>query len=283
LITVTTGGSRWHQLNLWCDTWQDAERMAFAHLRPILTHAEDSGTVACWWFLRKADHWRLRLLPAHGQDETAATLVQKLPLELAEHGAIRRWSTGIYEPERHAFGGPQAMDVAHRLFHADSRHILAHLAAAHRDHRRELGLLLATRLMRGATQDWYEQGDTWAKVAAHRAAQSQTMPSPTAVDAVRRFITATADSADSPLHITPAWPATFRTAGADLARLAEQGHLTRGLRAVLAHHILFTLNRLGIPPSQQHQLATTAATVVFGKRPALPSGATSGQANRRGD
>ena len=36
------------------------------------------------------------------------------------------------------------------------------------DHRRELGLLLGTVLMRAAGQDWYEQGDIWTQVAAHR-------------------------------------------------------------------------------------------------------------------
>ncbi|MGH3799887.1 MAG: lantibiotic dehydratase C-terminal domain-containing protein [Pseudonocardiaceae bacterium] len=29
----------------------------------------------------------------------------------------------VYEPEIHAFGGADAMALAHNLFHADSRHI----------------------------------------------------------------------------------------------------------------------------------------------------------------
>lgn len=53
------------------------------------------------------------------------------------------------------------MDVAHHLFHQDSRHILDYLgseraAASRSDRRRELSILLCTALMRGAGQDWYE-------------------------------------------------------------------------------------------------------------------------------
>lgn len=45
--------------------------------------------------------------------------------------------------------------------------------------------------------------------------------------------------------------------------LAHQGELTRGLRAVLAQHILFAWNRAGIPAEHQALLATTAARVAF--------------------
>jgi protein-L-isoaspartate(D-aspartate) O-methyltransferase len=62
------------------------------------------------------------------------------------------------------------MTVVHRLFHADSRHILAYLVQAGGEHRRELGLILATMLMRAAGQDWYEQGDVRQRIAAHRPA-----------------------------------------------------------------------------------------------------------------
>jgi protein-L-isoaspartate(D-aspartate) O-methyltransferase len=61
----------------------------------------------------------------------------------------------------------------------------------------------------------------------------------------------------------PEWPATFQRAGNQLAELAQEGRLTRGLRAVLAHHILFAWNRLGIPADVQAVLAGTATHTVF--------------------
>ena len=136
---------------------------------------------------------------------------------LKEQGPVRRSAEVGYESEIHAFGGVDAMGVAHALFHADSRHLLHHLAQRRQDHRRELGLLLGTRLMRAAGQDWYERGDIWARVAAHRAGKHSPEPSPTTVAAVQQLVTATADTDDGPLHAAPAWPATFDHAGRVLA------------------------------------------------------------------
>jgi protein-L-isoaspartate(D-aspartate) O-methyltransferase len=130
------------------------------------------------------------------------------------------------------------------------------------DHRRELGLLLGSRLMRAAEQDWYEQGDIWAHVAAHRSGDDNPPEGPSHA-AVRQLITTDTDREHSPLQAAPAWPAAFKRAGQKLAELAHQGTLTRGLRAVLAHHILFAWNRAGIPGPQQALLAATASQVVF--------------------
>lgn len=82
-------------------------------------------------------------------------------------------------------------------------------------------------------------------------------------EGVHRLIAAHTYSAHSPLVATPEWPAAFRLAGASLAELALHGRLTRGLRAVLAHHILFAWNRAGIPADQQDLLAAAAAQVIF--------------------
>jgi len=222
--------------------------------------------------VRKGASWRLRLLPAAGQDDKATAFLDQAMGALMGQGAIRRWAAAIYEPEIRAFGGGDAMDVAHALFHADSRHLLRHLAQARKDHRRELALLLGSLLMRAAGQDWYEQGDIWARVAAHRAAGCHPPgPSPTAVAAVHQLITATAGTDDSPLRSAPAWSAAFQRAGRELAGLAQQGCLTRGLRAVLTHHLLFAWNRLGIPAQHQYRLADMASKVVFEQKPRAPA------------
>src|SRR6185437_10205973 len=149
--------NRWRQVSLWCRDWQAAEDTAAICVGPSLSAAEDAGSLAAWWFTRKGACWRLRLLPAAGQDRRTASLITALSSELAaEHGI--RVVQAIYEPETRAFGGNQAMTIAHQLFHQDSRHVLAHLAQAGGRHRRELAVILATALMRAAGQDWYEQG-----------------------------------------------------------------------------------------------------------------------------
>lgn len=226
LMSSQNIGSRWRQVNLWCDDWQAAEQMAVTHLGPLLIEAEHAETITSWWFVRKGESWRLRVLPAAGQDQKTTAFLEQMVGELTGQGAIRRWAETIYEPEIHAFGGAEAMGVAHALFHADSHHLLRHLAEARQDHRRELGLLLGTALMRGAGQDWFEQGDMWAQVAAHRVANHHPPePSRAAVAAVHRLITASADTDTSPLRSALAWPAAFQYVGCDLADLAQQGAL----------------------------------------------------------
>ena len=77
----------------------------------------------------------------------------------------------------------------------------------------------------------------------------------------------------------PGWTervAAFHIAGHDLRRLAADGRLTRGLRAVLTHHAIFALNRAGTSPHQQAALAWLGRHASFDEdmtptcSPALP-------------
>lgn len=265
--------TRWRQVNLWCDNWQAAEHMAVTHLGLSLPEAEGNGSITSWWFVRKGESWRLRFLPADGRDATA--FVEHLTTTLMKRGAIHRYAEVIYEPEIHTFGGTDATALAHDLFHVDSRHILHHLALAQpgTDHRREVGLLLGTRLIRAAGQDWYEQGDIWAQLAAHRTTNHE--PSPATLAAVQRLLAAAGATGDSPLASAPDWPAAFEHTGQTLADMAQQGTLTRGLRAILTHHLLFAFNRLGIAAQHQHVLATAASQVILQQEIALDPALTS--------
>jgi protein-L-isoaspartate(D-aspartate) O-methyltransferase len=256
--------TRWRQLNLWCRDWQAAETMAVRELRPRLAAAEHEGQVASWWFVRKACCWRVRVLPAGNEDSAADASLRDLAGLLRQSGTADV-TPAVYEPETHAFGGQAGMDTAHRLFHADSRCVLAYLAAGSSRHRRELGLVLAAILMRAAGQDWYEQGDIWRRVQTHRRPAGPQEPLPPV--AVCRLISGGTPAASSPLTLAPAWPAAFERAGEALADMAAKGTLTRGLRAVLAQHVLFAWNRLGIAPDDQYALAASAGEAVFGDPP----------------
>ncbi|MCO5994799.1 methyltransferase, FxLD system [Actinoallomurus rhizosphaericola] len=261
-MNIPTTDTLWRQVTLWCDDWQTAEQIAVSRLGPHLVAAEHAQVITSWWFLRKGVSWRIRYLPVPGRQTQATALLEQLMRELTATGAIRRWTTSIYEPETRAFGGPDGIDLAHQLFHADSRHVLDYIRHARLDHRRELGLLLGTALMRGAGLDWYEQGDVWAQVTAHRSSD-QPVPPEAAVRSVQQLITAAGHSVDSPLMAVPAWPDAFNHTGRRIADLAIDGRLTRGVRAVLAHHILFAWNRMGLPGDVQGVLAGTAAHAVF--------------------
>ncbi|MBV9143817.1 MAG: methyltransferase, FxLD system [Pseudonocardiales bacterium] len=264
-MTEPTTASGWRQLNLTCDHWQAAEHMAVTYLWPLLTDAEDAGIITAWWFVRKGGTWRVRLRPA------TSAFIDQTTTALIGQRTVRTWTEAIYEPETHAFGGPAGMDIAHDLFHADSRHLMDHLAHADQDHRREQAVILATRLLRAAAQDWYEQGDCWAQLATHRTpASAMVEPSPSTSAAVQRLITATTDTPGSPLHVSPSWVDAFERAGRCLADLAAHGTLTRGLRGVLTQHLLFLFNRHGVSVHDQYVLAAAASRIVFGPASITP-------------
>lgn len=259
--------AEWRQINVHFADWPSAELIAAADLAPILQHAHDYGLLTSWFFVRKAPCWRVRYLPVADVAAAEDHLHTRLT-ELTLSGRITGFRPAIYEPELHAFGGPTAMDVAHRLFHHDSRRLLTYLASARHPgkHRRELAVLLCCALLRAAGLDWYEQGDVWARVADHRPPDRPLPADRTHAlePALRHLLLVNGNTRWA--HFST-WSAAFMATGRQLADLADTGRLHRGLRAVLAHHVIFTWNRHGLPYSTQTVLAHTAKHAVFGRDP----------------
>ncbi len=158
------------------------------------------------------------------------------------------------------------MNVAHTLFHHDSRHILSYLHSNPTD-RQERSLVLCAALMRAAGLDLNEQGDVWARAAQHRVAAFRPPGShdrrwDTFTDDVRHLLLGTpADQSD--------WHSTFEDAGTALRQLEETGKLSRGIRAIVKEHVIFHWNRIGIPADRQARLANAATEAIFGSRPRL--------------
>ncbi|MFB4298469.1 thiopeptide-type bacteriocin biosynthesis protein [Actinomadura sp. NTSP31] len=257
--------SDWCQLYIEFPDWPHAEKTAADHLAPLL----DATSTAAWWFIRKHPCWRVRL--RRGSPHRRTTLTSALD-ELAARGIIQSWWHGVYEPETTAFGGSEAMAVAHELFCADSHAILNMLPTGQeRLGRRELSILLCTVLFRAAGLEWYEQGDAWHHVAKERplpadvpAARLQAM-----AESLRLLMSADLYQDDpllseiGPLPFTVEWTDAFRRAGQILGTSARAGTLERGLRRVLAYHVIFHWNRLGFPLRTQSILATAAHTAIL--------------------
>ncbi|MEV4670893.1 methyltransferase, FxLD system [Actinomadura sp. NPDC049382] len=259
----------WPQVVIDFPDWRTAENTAVNVLLPALTGAEEHGLIRRWFFIRKAPSWRVRYLPA---DDSVRTYFTDVLNRATSESRLSGWRTGIYEPESVAFGGEAGMRVAHELFHHDSRHVLTHLArppASRTLGCRELGVLLCSVLMRAAGQDWYEQGDVWRRVARQRPIRLDRSPSPQLRTAVRKLMTVDVGPGSDlvsggPLADIAPWISVFEQAGRRLAELAGRGALERGLRAVLAHHVIFQWNRLGLPYTDQHTLALLTSEVVMG-------------------
>lgn len=258
--------SAWQQTNLTFTDPTLAESIAVTHVIPLLTTAEHHRQISAWFVIRKGHQWRLRYLPTHTAGHTTRLRGQLGALCRAGH--LTNVTQVIYEPETAAFGGPRAMRLAHRLWHLDSRHLLTR-PPAQPPRTRELSILLCTAMMRAAGLDWYEQGDVWARIAEHRDPADLTRIE-TLHDAVRQLLVvqpASLTHTGAPLAAATTWIDAFATTGAALRRTHDSGHLQRGLRDILTHHLIFMWNRRGIPDHDQAALAATARDVIFGPRP----------------
>ncbi|WP_405912910.1 methyltransferase, FxLD system [Streptomyces sp. NBC_00963] len=254
---------RWQQHNITFINRESARRAIDERLGPALVAAEAQGQLTGWWFMNKHP-WPLRY-----RADVASPFIESLLSDLVGDGVVASWLPGTYEPETEAFGGPDAMAAAHDLFHSDSRHLLTYQPSPEHLGRRETAVLLASAMMRGARLDWFEQGDVWAKVAALRPVTSSLHAERVAElgPFMRRLMTADARGLShrgGPLRAHGAWAVAFEQAGATLAELANGGALRRGLRAVLAHHVIFHANRAGLLRDEQNALSTIAREVVMG-------------------
>jgi protein-L-isoaspartate(D-aspartate) O-methyltransferase len=206
-------------------------------------------------FLRKDAGVRLRT------EQPATGLLDRL----AADRVITGWTGGIYEPETHAFGGPEGMAVAHEVFCADSPAALAETGSPGA---RERSVMLLSVMIRAAGLDPFEAGDVYARWAALRppVTPPQGPALEKAVSAMRRLMNA--DAARRP-DAEAGWAervAAFEDAGRRLRRLAADGLLIRGIRGVLAHHAIFAFNRAGVPADAQ------AATAWLGRHVAFSTG-----------
>jgi protein-L-isoaspartate(D-aspartate) O-methyltransferase len=246
-------------------------RVLATDVAPELDRAVRLGVLTGWWYTRKAS-WRLRTRTDDAGNAVIANLLDKL---LAD-GRILDWHRAIYEPETLAFGGPDGMDCAHRLFHTDSHHLLARVRTAQHGRppgRRETTAILCGVLLRAAGLDRYEQGDVWAKVSDERPIE---LADPVLLDERRRGTLITAmhcllavnparlTTRDGPLAGEQEWVNAFDGAGWELRALADSGSLRRGLRAVLAHHIIFHANRAGLSVPDLSTMAALATAGTFG-------------------
>ena len=161
---------RWQQHNITFVDREIAQRTIAERLGPTLIEAEADGQLTGWWFMNKQP-WPLRYLA-----DKPSPAIESLLSDLIGDGVAVSCLPCVYEPETDTFGGPEAMDAAHELFHSDSRHLLTYQTSPMHLGRRETAVLLASVMMRGAGLDWFEQGDVWAKVAALRPATAPQPP-----------------------------------------------------------------------------------------------------------
>jgi thiopeptide-type bacteriocin biosynthesis protein len=258
--------ARWHQVRTRPGGQQPPELTMATVVGPVLDSLTESGALGGWWYMNKPPGWRIRLR------DTDPHLVSQLLDDLTAAGTITAWSPAIYEPETAAFGGITGIDIVHDLFCADTSGILGYLRQDDPPlGRRELSVVLISAMLAAAGLDWFERADVFARVAAMRPG-----PAPgTTAQAARlagqlRAILAMPASATSAIFseggaygVANEWHAGFADAGHRFADAVSCGALNRGLRAILAHAVIFHWNRLGLPAAPQASLARAAASACL--------------------
>jgi thiopeptide-type bacteriocin biosynthesis protein len=267
----------WYQVHVKFADWSQAENSMTAHLWPELCAAELDKIVSSWWYIRKAPCWRLRFHVGAAGPTSMKQFIAGVLQDLTMRNLVTRWWPSIYEPETCVFGGTAGIETAHRLFHADSSSILGYLSQSAPNRpadpiigRRELSILLCSALLRAANQDWHEQGDVW-----HRVTRMRPLP-PDAPSGrlhsmksqVHQLISldtslAVLVNTNGPLAFARQWLAAFSQAGHAIGAAAHEGTLHRGVRDVLAHHVIFHWNRLGLAVRTQGVLAHTAFETIL--------------------
>jgi len=256
--------SLWRHASIVIDGRHRAEHVGIKYLAPALEELRADQAITGWWYMRKAGHWRIRYLPNPERGEAATRLLAHFLDGLSSDRTIDSWSSGIYEPEIELFGGSAAMDIAHRLFTIDSRHLLRYLSEPMPLGRRELMILLPTVLARAAGLDWFEQGHMWHEVAQGRTVAVDSARVRALSPALRTLLKADIDVADTRLRSVAGLAASYAEAGAALRALMARGNLSRGLRWICSTHVVFAANRLGVTYEQQAQLVATAREVILG-------------------
>ncbi len=120
-------GSEWLYLKLF--TGQATADQVLRQAAPVLADCVASGLVDHWHFIRYGDpDWHLRLRLHGAPDSLLADVLPRLrPItdSLLDTGQLWRVQVDTYEREVERYGGPRGIELAERVFHADSDATLA--------------------------------------------------------------------------------------------------------------------------------------------------------------
>jgi class I lanthipeptide synthase len=119
--------SRWLYLNLYAGS-ATADLVLRDAIAPLVARAMESGAAERWFFIRYNDpqnHLRVRF---GGEPARLREIIDWLPElldPLLAEGRISKWQLDTYEREVERYGGPEGMEIAERIFHADSEAVLS--------------------------------------------------------------------------------------------------------------------------------------------------------------
>jgi thiopeptide-type bacteriocin biosynthesis protein len=121
-----TPGAEWSYARIYAGTSSVDELLRA--LAPRIAALQGAGAIDRWFFLRYGDpdfHLRLRL---HGDparlEREARPAVEQAAAQALDAGLASRVEWGTYDRELERYGGAEGIELAERLFHADSEAVL---------------------------------------------------------------------------------------------------------------------------------------------------------------
>ncbi|MFO0552966.1 MAG: thiopeptide-type bacteriocin biosynthesis protein [Polyangiaceae bacterium] len=235
--------TRWQQTNISLPRAERACARFFDALTARLPELEARGVTA-FWFLHKPPGLRLRFeLSEVGSAREALDTAHD---ELVAEGLVESWFPSVYEPEVHQFGGPDAMELVHRHFVADSRACLAWQSVRASGRSKVTSQVVSLAAMVdlferciGAPEEVW---DVWMNVAGIYETSIEDALDAPAIDLSRleRF----AGAAVSP--IVAEYRRANEALATGLAELVRCGKLRAGRRSVLPFVAIFHFNRYGL-------------------------------------
>jgi lantibiotic biosynthesis protein len=145
-----TPGSRWLYAKLYGSA-RATEAVLASELQPLIEKWRAAGRIDRWHFLRyrdSDDHLRVRF---HGAPDALRSEVQptleRLFQQVAQGSAIWRCQFDTYEREVTRYGGPEAIELAERIFDLDSETVVRLLRAVPSDASPDWRWLLSTKIV----------------------------------------------------------------------------------------------------------------------------------------
>ena len=145
-----TPGSRWLYAKLYGSA-RATEAVLASELQPLIEQWRAAGCIDRWHFVRyrdSDDHLRVRFhgAPDALRSEVRPTL-ERLFQQVAQGSAIWRCQFDTYERETTRYGGPEAIELAERVFDLDSETVVELLRSVPSDASPDWRWLLSTRIV----------------------------------------------------------------------------------------------------------------------------------------
>jgi thiopeptide-type bacteriocin biosynthesis protein len=267
-------GSEWTYLKLYTGS-ATADRLLREQIGPLADRLIASGAAKQWFFIRFTDprpHLRVRLCGDPGAIREA---VEQVAGSALEAGLAHDAEFATYQRELERYGGPHAIALAERLFHADSDAVVALLdmfepGARGLEERWRIGVLgadvllcdlgldIGVRAAHARNMQIAFERELRPDARLRRAVAARVRSNADAVDALLAAIDDPHHPLASGITVVAERSARIRPLTIELSRLRDHGRLEVPLPALATAFVHMWLNRLCRSENRLHEYVSYA-------------------------